>query len=101
MAGRDWALVVLMRTPPLEVGLQSAQLVACQAGGSLSFLELDVRPRSCSSSLELDERPSSPRGIVVTMSLVLMVIAWFVVTMGPRKAQCYLRPLLGDTPGSL
>ena len=87
MAGRDWALVVLMRTPPLEVGLQSAQLVACQAGGSLSFLELDVRPRSCSSSLELDERPSSPRGIVVTM--------------GSRKAQCCLRPLLGDTPGSL
>ena len=42
LAGRDWAVVKRMRTPPLEVRLQSAQLVLGQLGDSPSLLELDV-----------------------------------------------------------
>ena len=40
--GRSWAMVKLMRTPPSEVGLQSARLVVGQRADSPSLLELDV-----------------------------------------------------------
>ena len=43
LVGRDWALAQRMRTPPSEVGLQSAQLVVGQPGDSPRSLELDVR----------------------------------------------------------
>ena len=43
LVGRDWAAAKRMRTPPLEVGLQSALLVVGQPGDSPSSLELDVR----------------------------------------------------------
>ena len=41
--GRSWAMVKLMRTPPSEVGLQSARLVVGQRADSPSSIELDVR----------------------------------------------------------
>ena len=43
LVGRDWAVAKRMRTLPLEVGLQSAQLVVGQPGDSPSSIELDVR----------------------------------------------------------
>ncbi len=41
LEGRGWVVVKWMRTPPLEVGLQSAQLVVGQHADSPSSLELD------------------------------------------------------------
>ena len=62
-------MVKLMRTPPSEVGLQSARLVAGQRADSPSLLDLDAR-----------------------------LLAELVATLAPlSKAQCLLRPLLGDT----
>ena len=74
LVGRDWALAQRMRTPPLEVRLQSAQLVVGQLGDSPSSLELNVWPVA-----EAEE-------VVVTLAL--------------RKVQCLLRTLLSDTPRS-
>ena len=42
LVGRGLALVRLMRTPPLEVGRQLAQLVVGQRADSPSLRELDV-----------------------------------------------------------
>ena len=62
-------MVKLMRTPPSEAGLQSARLVASQRADSPSLLDLDAR-----------------------------LLAELVATLAPlSKAQCLLRPLLGDT----
>ncbi len=44
LVGRDWAAAKRMRTPPLEVGLQSAQLVVRQHAHSSGSLFLDVGP---------------------------------------------------------
>ncbi len=74
LVGRDWALAQWMRTPPLEVRLQSAQLVVGQPGDSPSSLELDVW------------LVAEAEGVVVTLVL--------------RKVQCLLRTLLSDTPRS-
>ena len=74
LVGRDWAVVKRMRTPPLEVRLQSAQLVVGQPADSPSLLELDEWLFA-----EAEE---------------------VVVTLAQRKAQCWLRTLLGDTPRS-
>ncbi len=74
LVGRDWALAQRMRTPPLEVRLQSAQLVVGQPGDSSSLLELDVRLFA------------EAEGVVVTLAL--------------RKVQCLLRTLPSDTPRS-
>ena len=62
-----------MRTPPLEVRLQSAQLVD-QPGDSPSSLELDVR------------LVAEAEGVVVTLAL--------------SKVQCELSPLPRGTPSS-
>ncbi len=74
LVGRDWAAVKLTRIPPLEVGLKSAQVVVGQHADSPSSLELDVWLVAEAEEL--------------------------VVTLAPRKAQCLLRTLLGDTPRS-
>ena len=71
LQGRGWASVKLMRTPPLEVGRRSTQLVVGQRADSLSLLELDVW-----LAAEAEE---------------------LVATLALRKVQCLLRPLLGDT----
>ncbi len=63
-----------MRTPPLEVGLQSAQVVVGQRADSPSSLKLDVWLVAEAEEL--------------------------VVTLALRKAQCLLRTLLGDTSRS-
>ena len=63
-----------MRTPPLEVRLQSAQLVVGQPGDSPSSLELDVRLVAEAEEL--------------------------VAMLALRKAQCLLRTLLSDTQRS-
>ncbi len=42
VVGRDWAVAKRMRTPPLEVDLQSAQLVVGQRADSPRLLALDV-----------------------------------------------------------
>ena len=72
LVGRDWAAAKRMRTPPLEVGLQSAQVVVGQHADSPSPLELDVWLFAEAEEL--------------------------VVTLALRKAQCLLRTLLGDKP---
>ena len=71
LVGRGLALVRLMRTPPLEVGRQLAQLVVGQRADSPSLLELDVWLVAEAEEL--------------------------VATFALRKVQCLLRPLLGDT----
>ncbi len=74
LAGRDWAVVKRMRTPPLEVRLQSAQLVVVQPADSPSSLELDV-------------------WLVAEAEEVAVMLA-------QRKVRRWLRTLLGDTPRS-
>ena len=64
-------MVKLMRTPPSEVGLQSARLVVGQRADSPSSIELDAR-----------------------------LVAELVSTLALRKAQCSLRALLRDAPRS-
>ena len=57
LVGRDWALAQRMRTPPLEVRLQSAQVVVDQHADS-------------PSSLDPDEWPlAEAEGVVVTLAL--------------------------------
>ncbi len=72
LVGRDWAVAKRMRTLPLEVRLQSAQLVG-QPGDSPSSLE-DVR------------LVAEAEGVVATLAL--------------SKVQCVLSPLPRCTPGS-
>ena len=74
LVGRDWAVAKRMRTPPLEVGLQSAQLVVGQPGDS-------------PSSLELDEWLFADAEELVEM-------------LALRKVQCLLRTLRSDVPRS-
>ncbi len=71
LVGRGWALVKMMRTPPLEVGRRSTRLVVGQRADSPSLLELNVW------------LAAEAEGLVATLAL--------------RKVQCLLRPLLGDT----
>ncbi len=71
LVGRGWALVKLMRIPPLEVGRQSTQLVVGQLADSPSLRELNVRLVAGAEEL--------------------------VARLAPRKVQCLLRSLLGDT----
>ncbi len=71
LVGRDWAVVKRMRTPPFEVGLQSARVVVGQHADSPSSLELYVWLVA-----EAEE-------VIVTLAL--------------RKAQCLLRTLLCGT----
>ena len=74
LVGRGWAVAKLMRIPPLEVGRQSTQLVVGQLADSPSLRELNVRLVAGEEEL--------------------------VARLAPRKAQCLLRSLLGDTPHS-
>ena len=74
LVGRDWAAAKLTRTPPLEVGLQSAQVVVGWHADSPSSLELDVW------------LVAEAEGVVVTLAL--------------RKVQCLLRTLRSDLPRS-
>ncbi len=74
LVGWDWTLARRMRTPPLEVRLQSAQVVVDQHADSPSSLELDVW------------LVAEAEGVVVTLAL--------------RKVQYLLRTLLSDTPRS-
>ena len=64
-------MVKLMRTPPSEVGLQSARLVVGQRADSPSSIELDAR-----------------------------LVAELVSTLALRRAQCSSRTLLRDEPHS-
>ena len=64
-------LVKLMRIPPLEVGRQSTQLVVGQRADSPSLRELNVWLVAGAEEL--------------------------VARLAPRKVQCLLRSLLGDT----
>ena len=72
LVGRGWAVVKLIRIPPLEVGRQSTQVVVGQLADSPSLRELDVRLVAGAEGL--------------------------VVRLVPRKVQCLLRTLLGDMP---
>ena len=74
LVGRGWAVVKLMRIPPLEVGRQSSQLVVGQLADSPTVGEPNVR--------------------------LVVGAAELVARLAPRKVQCLLRPLLGDTPRS-
>ncbi len=74
LVGRDWALAMRMRTPPLEVRLQSVQVVVDQHAYSPSLLELDV-------------------WLVAEAEELVAMLAL-------RKVQCLLRTLLSDTPRS-
>ena len=73
LVGRGWVLVKLMRIPPLEVDRQSSQLVVGRLVDSPTVRE-HVR-------LVVGEEE-------------------LVARLAPRKVQCLLRPLLGDTPRS-
>ncbi len=74
VVGRDWAVVRRMRTPPLEVGLQSAQLVVGQHADSPDSIFLDV-----GLFAEAEE---------------------LVETLALSKVQRLLKTLLSDTPHS-
>ena len=72
LVGQDWALVILTRTLPLERGLRSVLMVVGQHAYSLSLLKLDV--------------------------WLVAEVEEDVATLVPRKVQCLLKTLLGDTP---
>ena len=72
LVGRDWAVAKLMRTHPLEVGLQSAQVVVDQHADSPSSLELNV-------------------WLVAEAEELVAMLAL-------RRVQCLLKTLLGDKP---
>ncbi len=72
--GQDWALAQRMRTPPLEVRLQSAKVVVDQHADSPSSLELDV-------------------WLVAEAEELVEMLAL-------RKVQCLLRTLRSDVPRS-
>ena len=73
LVGRGWAVAKLMRIPPLEVDRQSSQLVVGRLADSPTVRE---HVRLAVGAAEL------------------------VARLTPRKVQCLLRPLLGDTPRS-
>ena len=73
LVGRGWAVAKLMRIPPLEVDRQSSQLVVGRLADSPTVRE---HVRLAVGAAEL------------------------VARLAPRKVQCLLRPLLGDTPRS-
>ncbi len=73
LVGQDWAVAKRMRTPPSEVGLQSAQLVVGQHADSPGLLILDVG--------------------------LFAAVEELVATLELRMAQL-LRTLLSDTPRS-
>lgn len=70
LVGRGWALAKLMRIPPVEVDRQSSQLVVGRLADSPTVRE---HVRLAVGAAEL------------------------VARLAPRKVQCLLRPLLGDT----
>ena len=71
LVGRGWAVAKLMRIPPLEVGRQSSQSVVGRLADSPTVCE----------HVWLTVGAAEP-----------------VARLAPRKVQCLLRPLLGDTP---
>ena len=73
LVGRGWAVARLMRIPPFEVDRQSSQLVVGRLADSPTVRE---HVRLAVGAAEL------------------------VARLTPRKVQCLLRPLLGDTPRS-
>ena len=73
LVGRGWAVAKLMRIPPLEVDRQSSQLVVGRLADSPTVRE---HVRLAVGAAEL------------------------VAGLAPRKVQCLLRPLRGDTPRS-
>ena len=73
LVGRGWAVARLMRIPPFEVDRQSSQLVVGRLADSPTVRE---HVRLAVGAAEL------------------------VARLAPRKVQCLLRPLLGDTPRS-
>ena len=70
LVGRGWAVAKLMRIPPFEVDRQSSQLVVGRLADSPTVRE-HVR--------------------------LAVVAAELVARLAPRKVQCLLRSLLGDT----
>ena len=73
LVGRGWAVAKLMRIPPYEVDPQPSQLVVGRLADSPTVRE---HVRLAVGAAEL------------------------VARLAPRKVQCLLRPLLGDTPRS-
>ena len=92
LVGRDWAVAKRMRTLPLEVGLQSAQLVVGQHADSPSSLELAERLFAAVGELvvtlardwdEWDRRSDFPRSSRALLASVAKRVP--LLALGPME----------------